>query len=113
MIEIPLTHGFGPKSQPPGDAVHDLLDREHALRPAETSKRRVGSNVRFRHLATDFDVRKIIRVVHVEHRAVGHRQRQIERPAAVGDQLALEGENFPFVVVACLEPGQERMPLPG
>src|SRR5439155_9255658 len=52
-IEVALAHHIGRESQLAGNTIEDLLDDQHALRPAETAKRRLRCLVRFANVACD------------------------------------------------------------
>jgi hypothetical protein len=63
---------------PARDAIEDLLDHQHPLRPAKAAEGRVRRQIRFRHLPAKFRMRNEVGVVEVEQRAVGHGLREIE-----------------------------------
>ena len=88
-VEIPLPHGLRGQLQRPGDSVHDLLDHQHPLWPAETTKGGVGDQIRLRHPPADLHVLDEVAVVGVEHGPVGHGGGKIQRPASVREQLQL------------------------
>ena len=75
------------------DLVEHVLDREHALRPAEAAERRVGDGVGPAAVAVQRDVGQPVRVVDVEHRAVVDRARQVRREAAARREHEVEPED--------------------
>ena len=93
-----MPHDFRREPGPARDAVDDFLDHEHSLRPAESAKGGVRSEIGFRDHAAEFDVRNVIGVIEMEDGAIGHGARQIERPAAIGKQFDLRGLQQSFSV---------------
>ena len=69
------------------DLVQDVLDGEHALRPAEPAKRGVRLRVRLAAVRDDAHVRQVIAVVGVHHGPV------VDRPREVGGEPAPRGEH--------------------
>ncbi|MNY30911.1 hypothetical protein D3C86_1650480 [compost metagenome] len=67
-----------------GDTLHDLLDAEHTLRPAEAAKGGVGRQVGAATMASDPGIAQVVGVVGMEHRPVDDGPGQIRREAAVG-----------------------------
>ena len=72
------------------DLVDHVLDREHALRPAEAAERGVGHRVRLAAEAVQRDVGQPVGVVGVEHRAVVDRSRQVGGEAAARREREVE-----------------------
>jgi len=70
--------------------VNHILDTEHALRPAEPAKRRIGNRMRFAAMRNDAYIFEVISVVAVKHRAVIYRARQIGRHAAARREHELD-----------------------
>ena len=95
------------------DAVDDFFDDQHPLRSAEAAKGGVRREIGFRDPTAEFDVRNVVGVIEMEDRAVRHRARKIERPAAIGKELDLRREQQPVAVEADLEFPEERMAFAG
>ena len=83
-IKIRSPHDFRREPESARDAIDDFLDHQHSLRPAETAKGGVRGEIGFGDAPAEFDVRNVVGVVEMEHGAIGHRTREIERPAAIG-----------------------------
>ena len=96
-----------------GDPAEDVLDEEHALRPAEAAVGGVRLLVRLRDAPVGVHVRNPVGVVEVAERAAQHRLRQVDRPAAVGGEHRVERLQHAVLVEADLPADVERMPLAG
>ena len=112
-IKIFRAHNFRRKPELARDAIDDLLDHQHSLRSAESAKRRVRSEIRFRHEAAALHVRDVIAVIEMKHGAIRHGPRQIERPAAVRIDVDLGRLQKTFPIVTDAELRQKRMAFPG
>ena len=81
-VEIALADGQRIDAQMAGDLIHHMLDPHHALRTAETPESGVGDRVRLAAMGNDPHMVQVIRIVGMEHRAVGNRPRQVRRISA-------------------------------
>jgi hypothetical protein len=97
----------------PRHAIDDLLDHQHALRAAEAAERGVRHVMRAADAADHFEIGHVIAVVGVEHGPAEHREAEVERPAAIAEQLHGERPQPAGPVEAGLEAGQERVALAG
>ncbi len=82
-VEIALADDVGGNRQPLGGLRHDVLDRDHRLRTAESAKRRLRCLVRAADTTGRFDVGQVVRFVAMKQRPPHDRLRQIETPAAI------------------------------
>ena len=94
-------------------AAEDVLDHDHALRPAETAEGGVGLPVGLGDSPVHVDVRDPVGVVDVAQRPGQHRLGQVDAPAAVAGQGRAQGDDLLVLVEAGLPGGQERVPLAG
>ena len=113
VIKVALAHDLRRQAELARDAVDDLLDDDHALRPAETAERRVRRYVGLSHPAAEIHRRDVVGVVEVEQRAVVDRRGQVQRPAAVRHQRHLRGEQAAVAVITNRKAGMKRMPFAG
>ena len=91
--------------------AEDVLDHDHALRPAEAAERGLRGLVGLRDPAVDPDVRHPVGVVDVAQGAGQHRLGQVQAPAAVGGQRRLERLDQAVVVEADPPLGVEAVAL--
>ena len=96
-----------------GDLINDAFNRDHALRPAKTTKRRVGHKIGFAAVRPDFDIAKVIGVVGMEHRPISNRRRQISRKTAIGGILDIQPANPPVIIKADIIIDNEIMAFAG
>ena len=89
-VEVRAAHVERIAAERARDLVDDVLDREHALRPAEAAERGVRHRVGLAAVAVQRDVGQPVRVVGVEHRAVVDRAGQVGREAAARRELEVE-----------------------
>ncbi len=99
--------------EPGGDLLDDAFGRGDPLRAAEAPERGVRRQVRPADRPLDGDIGEEVGVVGVEHRPLHHRQAEVERAAAVGEQLQLQRGDRPVVVEPDPVAGQVRVPLAG
>ena len=110
-VEVDSAHIKRIAAECVSDFVHDLLDQEHALRPAKAAERGVRHLVRLAQKVADAHMLKVVRIVDVAHCARIDRAREIGRIPAVGCQHEVSAENAPTLVVADVVLKLERMPL--
>ena len=67
----------------------------------------------FATVPAEFDVRNVVGVVEMKHRAVGHGAGEIERPAAVGKELDFRREEQSVSIEADLKLSEKRMAFAG
>ena len=84
-----------------GHMIEHPLDPQHALRPAEATIGGGALHIGLEPVAFDPQRRDVIGVVRVQHGAVGHRDRQILRPAAAGILQEIHRQQLALVI----EPG--------
>ena len=111
VIEVACAHLFGREVEREGDAGDDVLDDDHSLRSAKAPEGGVGGGVGFADAAFEVDVGKVVGVIEVEEGAVVDGEGEVEGPAAVGEEMDLNGVDAAVVLVAHLEAGVERVSL--
>ena len=94
-------------------AAQDVLDDDHALRPAEAAERGLRRLVGLRDPAVHLDVRDPVGVVDVAQRPGQHRLGQVEAPAAVGGQRGAQRAEPPSASNPTSQRREERVPLAG
>ena len=102
-IEVALAHGLRRKAEGSGDAVQNILDHQHALRPAEAAERRLRSLMRLADEARDLERRDVVRVIDVKHGASEHGFGEVKAPAAIG----VEADTGALQAALVVEPGFE------
>ena len=113
VVEVALADDLGRKLQVEGDAGEDVFDDDHALRAAEAAEGGVRGGVGFADLATEADVGDVVGVVEMEEAAVVDGLGEIERPAAVGEEIDLGGVEFAIGMEADGEAGEEGVAFAG
>ena len=101
-VEVDAPHVERIAAQLARHRVHDVLDRDRALRAAETAEGRVALRVGLARVAVHADVGQPVGVVEVAQRARHHRARQVGRVAGARDHGDLGAEDAALVVVAHL-----------
>ena len=112
-VEVALAHHVRRQAGRARDAIEDLFDHHHALRAAEAAEGRVRDDVGLADATHHAHRRHEVGVVEVKHAALEHRLGEIEAPAAVRVERAVDGEQVALVVETDLEAAEERVPLAG
>ena len=113
VVKIALAHGPRRQAQSPRDAIDDFLNHQHTLRPTKPAERRLRSKMRPCDLSAHFEVWDVVGVIEVKHRPVRDRQREIERPAAIGNQRAMQRLQAALGRVADFKSREKRMSFSG
>ena len=95
------------------DLIHDMLDQEHALRPAEATKRGVRHLVRFAREVANAHMLQKVRIVDVTNGPRIHRAGQIGGVAAVRREHQIGTNDSALFIKADVIFKLERMPLAG
>ena len=96
-------------SEMAGDVVHDVLDGEHAMRPAKAAERRGRLCVRPAAVRDHAKVLEKIAVVDVHDGAVVDRAREIHRIAAARGEHDVQACDTAFLVEAGLDRKSTRL----
>ena len=112
-IEIPFAHKLGRQSKLPRDAVENLFNRQHPLRPAKTAEGGIGRQISFGDLPAKLDRWDIVRIVEMEQGTIRHRLRQIHGPAAIGIKMDSRRKKQTATIKTNFEPRQKWMSMPG
>src|SRR5207302_9249697 len=94
------------------DTIDDLFNNEHPLRPAESAKGSVRREIGFHDPPAELDVWNVVAVIEVKQRPVRDGPREIERPAAVREQIDLRPEQHSVFVEPDPEFSETRMAFP-
>ena len=116
---LPPLHSSSPAApvrihpQRVGHVIHHPLDPEHPLRAAKAAKCGRRLRVGFHPVRCDPQMIQQIGVVRMQHCAIGHRQRQILRPAASRAVREIHGVQSALVVKADIigDPKSCRLPV--
>ncbi len=112
-VVVELAHLQRVLAQAAGHGVHDLLDGDHSLGPAETAVGGVRGGVGLATVAVDGGVTQEVGVVRVEHGAVDDRAGEVRRIAAIAGQVDLDAVQAAIVVEADVVFDVERVTLAG
>jgi hypothetical protein len=96
-----------------GDRLDNVLSRAHRLRAAEAAKRRVRRQIREADAAAEIGVRNVVGVVGVQQRPFQNRRREVERAAAVGEEIVLQRVDATVAFEADFPADEIRVPLAG
>ena len=96
-----------------GHMVHHPLDPENPLRSAKAAIGGGGLGIGLEPVRGDPRGGQEIGVVGMEHGAVGHRDRQIKRPAAAGVLGEIDAQNATVLVIGHIIVDPEIVPLAG
>ncbi len=99
-VVVALAHLERVLAQLAGHGVHDLLDGDHALWPAEAAVGGVRGEVGLAAMAVDGGVAQVVGVVRVEHGTVDDGAGQVRRVAAVAGQIDLDAVQQAVVIEA-------------
>src|SRR5438270_3969337 len=91
-IKIAFAHNLRSQAGGARDTIDDLFNNEHPLRPAESAKGSVRREIGFHDSPAEFAVRNVVAVIEVKQCPVRDGPREIERPAAVREQIDLRRE---------------------
>ena len=112
-VQVGQAHVLRIAAQGPGNVAQDGLDDDDTLRPTKAAERRVALGVRLAAVRGDLHIAQVIRVVGMEHGAVGHGAGQVGAEAAVGSHLQLQARDAARVVKAHVVFVRKRVALAG
>src|SRR6516162_627769 len=112
-IKTSFTHQFRQQSQPPGHAVDDFLNDQHALWAAKTTKGGIRGQIGFCRLPAELHGGDVIGVVEVEQCAVRNGLRKVNRPASVGIKVDACGQQASLSIETDFKASEEWMPMAG
>mmetsp|Transcript_9523 Transcript_9523/g.19035 ORF Transcript_9523/g.19035 Transcript_9523/m.19035 type:complete len:514 (-) Transcript_9523:2411-3952(-) len=111
-VEVDAAHVVGREVEEARDVVHVRLARHDALRAAEAAEGGVAREVGAAHAPGDAHVGDGVAVFDVEHGALEHGPREVERAPAVREQRRVYGHDLAGGSEAHLVLAEEGMPLP-
>ena len=113
VVEVGFAHVQWVQPQFTRDMIHHPFNPQHPLRAAKSAVCGGGLGVGFQTVGFNPDIRQVIGIVGMQHRAVSHRKGQILRPAATGELQKLQPQYAAGVIHTCAVGNAEIMALAG